>query len=193
MIDYVFLSFYLLEWIIHQTRASDCFPGPENMITLLWLHSSAYLLFSSVDMTVPLHSENTAAQDIPHKLSQILFMLSILLLLIPLHCLFISALSCMGKLDWFGSPGWETAKVGGARQSVRKRRINSDTDKWLRPDRMNHLTFGTLQWLPLRRVALSCLFCCMITWGQAHLSSSGTEHRAGANNEQTHWQIFKLQ
>lgn len=82
------------------------------MITLLWLHLSAYLLFSSVDWSVLLHPpKKTTAQRIPHKLSQILLMLSILLLLIPLHCLFISALSCMGKLDWFGFQGWQTGKL----------------------------------------------------------------------------------
>ena len=57
--------------------------------------------------------QKTAAQKILHKLSQILLMLSILLLLIPLHCLFISALSCMGNLDWFGFQGWQTGKLGG--------------------------------------------------------------------------------
>lgn len=42
------------------------------------------------------------AGNFPPKPSWILIRPSILLLVIPLHCLFISALSCMGKLDWFG-------------------------------------------------------------------------------------------
>lgn len=72
----------------------------------IYLHSSYSAVWTGVCYSTPKKLQ-------PAKLSQILLMLSILLLLIPLHCLFISALCCMAELDWFGFRGWETGKLGG--------------------------------------------------------------------------------
>lgn len=154
------------------------------MITLLWLHLSAYLIFSSVDWSVLLHPKKTAAQKIPHKLSQILLMLSILLFFCSFHFI----VSLFRHFPAWGSLIDLAFKDGrqeswGARQSVWEHRINSDTDKWLGPDWMNYLTYGILQRFPLMRVASSCLFSCFIIRWQAHLFLSGAYHLAGANDK----------
>ena len=110
------------------------------MITLLWLHLSAYLLFSSVDWSVlQKHSSpEYSSQAVPNPLIAInpAFAHST-----SLSLYFSTFLHGEAWLIWLSRVG--DSKSWGARQSVWKRRINSDTDKWLGLDRMNHLTFGT--------------------------------------------------
>lgn len=94
----------------------------------------------------------TVAHEIVHNLSQVPLTLSILLLLIPLHCLFISALSCIGDFDWFAFKSWETGKLEGESHRLGAS-CNSDADKWLCRTGMNHMNFSKSYLFPHSRVA----------------------------------------
>lgn len=77
-----------------------------------WGHSRIDLLLIGILCVSLLFSSDSSELDsfFP-KLSWIFIRPSIQLLVIPLHCLFISAVSCMRKLDWFDCQWWRTGKM----------------------------------------------------------------------------------
>lgn len=86
--------------LVHQSHTSEGYLGSECMIIWLWPHFTCVVPVSWNFFFLP-----------PPELSWIPTRPSILLLVIPPHCLFISALSCMGKLDWFSFQWWRTGKL----------------------------------------------------------------------------------